>query len=391
MNRRFHFSILAVALVALAAVAFVVGRNSGTRAAGVNSALAALPASDFVVGIDAQRALNETLPALFASNPAALAKMNAGLDEFQRKTGINPRTFESIAVGGSFAPDKARGGERAVVIARGSFRADELLETAFASAKAQEPRFQKEEQLYEGRTIFLVGRAEMPRTTIEAQKKTSTATPQPEPTVVAPSNGGVVVGIGVGPGRDSNVPPLEVLEGDGKARTFRAARRDKVAVTVLDANTIAVGDLEGVRAAIDASLGRNRVDDELVRLASETPGAVVGFSGRVPQNFGGKVGNSTVEKYFASIRQFYGSFGADGADAQARITLRTETAEQANDIGQALNALKTLSAVGFAGPGGKDASVGELIRSLSVTTISNEVQLSVKVPQAFIAPMVKHF
>ncbi|HWT02442.1 MAG TPA: hypothetical protein VN256_19475 [Pyrinomonadaceae bacterium] len=386
MNRRFNFSILAVALVALAAVAFVVGHNAGTRAAGVNGALAALPASDFVIGIDAQRALNETLPALLASNPAALAKVNTELEEFQRKTGINPRTFESIAIGGSFPPDKSRGNGRAVVIARGSFRADELLETAFAAAKAKEPRFQKEEQLYEGRTIFLVGQAETPRTTVEAQKKTSTVTRQSEPAAATPPNGS---GAGIGPDQDSKAPPLEVLEGDHTVRAVRAARRDRVAVTVLDANTIAAGDLDGVRAAIDASLGRNRVDDELVRLASETPGAVVGFSGRVPQNFGGKVGDSVVEKYFASIRQFYGSLGADGMDAQARVTLRTETAEQANDIGQALNALKTLSAVGFAGPGSKNASVGDLIKSLNVTTLNNEVQISVKIPQAIVTPVVK--
>ena len=167
-----------------------------------------------------------------------------------------------------------------------------------------------------------------------------------------------------------------------------------MAVTALDSNTIAVGELAGVRAAIDASLGRNRVDEELVRLASETPGAVVGFSGRVPQNTTGKAADSFIEKYFASIRQFYGSFGADGADARALINLRTETAEQASDIGQALNAFKSLSGFGFSRSGGNQAqgeSLGDLLKGLSITTLGNEVQISIRVPQTSFAPLVKTF
>lgn len=347
MNRRFHFSLLAFALTVSAAVAFVVGHNASTRAASTNSALAALPASDFIISIDLQRALNETLPSILASNPAALAKLNAQLDEFQRKTGINPRTFESIAVGGSFSP--GRKDSRTVVIARGSFRSDELLETAFAAAKAKEANFQKAEQQYEGRTIFLVGSVRNVKGEIDAGKTLG--------------------------------------------QVLSESKGEKMAVTALDSNTIAVGELDGVRAAIDASMGRGRVDDEMVRLASETPGAVVGFSGRAPENFGGKAADNAIEKYFASIRQFYGSFSADGTDAQARVTLRTETAEQANEMGEALNALKALSAFGFSRSGGstKDESAGELIRSLNVTTIGNEVQISIKVPQSSFAPFMKSF
>jgi hypothetical protein len=353
MNRRFYFPLLAFALSLLAAVAFVVGRSTGTRAAGATSALAALPASDFVISVDAQRALNETLPAILAANPTALAKFNAELDEFQRKTGIDPRSLESIAIGGSFTPGNLHNDTRAVVIARGSFKSDEVLEGAFAAAKAKDAHLQREEQQYEGRRIFLIYST---RTSVDDV-------------------------------RDGK--PIAEVEARAKVRSHA----EKMAVTALDANTIAVGEVDGVRAAIDASLGRNRVDDELVRLASETPGAVVAFSGRVPQNAGVKVGDSEIEKYFASIRQFYGSFSADGADAQARLTLRTETAEQANDMAQAINTLKGLAAFGFAHSGGpaQEASLGDLLKSLSVTTLNNEVQLSVKIPQASFAPLVKHF
>jgi hypothetical protein len=354
MSRKFYFSLLAFALTLSAAVAFiVVGHSTGTRAASTNAALSALPASDFVISIDAQRALNETLPAVFAGNPALLAKMNANLDEFQRKTGINPHSFESIAIGGRISESRPHD-SRMVVIARGSFNADELVENAIAAAKAKGEKFQKEEQQYEGKRIVLIQATRSMKTEADANDNASTATLKVE------------------------------------------SKKDRMAIGVIDSNTLAVGEVEGVRAAVNASLGRERVDEELVRLATQTPNAVVGFSGKLPQGLSAKASSrSTIEKYFASIRQFYGSFSADGTDAETLITLRTETAELAAEISQALNTIKSLSAFGFARSGGgnaaKDASIADLLKGLSITTQGNEIQISVKIPQGSIAPLVRTF
>ncbi|MDT4897665.1 MAG: hypothetical protein QOH25_2742 [Acidobacteriota bacterium] len=353
MNRKFYVSLLAFALTLLATVAFVVGHNTGTRAASTNAALAALPASDFVIGIDAQRALNETLPSFLVNNPAQLAKLNARLEEFQRKTGINPRSFESIAIGGRFTAAR-RHDPRMVVIARGNFNADEMVDAAFAAAKAKGEKIEKEEQRYEGKRIILISSTRSLKTEDEMSKDSTAATPG------------------------------------------AASRRDKMAIAVLDNNTLAVGELESVSAAVDAGLGRNRVDDELVKLATQTPNAVVGFSGKVPQSFTDKASpNSTIEKYFASIRQFYGAFSANGTEAETSLTLRTETAEQANDIGQALNTIKSLSAFGFSRSSGGDSSkadsLADIIKSLSITIQGNEIQINLSIPQGSIAPFMRTF
>ena len=355
MSRKFYVSFLAFALTLLATVAFVVGHNTSSRAASTNAALAALPASDFVVYFDAQRALNETLPTMLASNPPLLAKMNAHLDEFQKKTGINPRSFESITIGGRVSATRPHDA-RTVVIARGSFNADELLENAFAAAKAKGEKFQKEEQLYEGRKIILI----IPTRSVKDE-------------------------VGTGENEDAHAVTHRTELG-----------RNKLALTVLDNNTIAIGELEGVRAAIDASLGRERVDDELVRLATQTPNAVVGFSGKIPQGLAGKASsNSAIEKYFASIRMFYGSFNANGTDAETLVTLRTETTEQASEIGQALNTIKSLSAFGFSQSSGGNAakadSIADVLKGLSITTNGNEVQINVKIPQGSVAPLMRTF
>ena len=353
MSRKFYFSLLAFSLTLLVTVALVVGYSTGSRAASTNAALAALPASDFVISIDAQRALSETLPAVLAGNPALLAKMNAKLEEFQRKTGINPRSFESVAIGGRISQAKPHD-SRMVVIARGSFNADALLENAFAAAKAKGEKFEREEQQYEGKRVILISPTRNVKAEVEANEKSASATL----------------------GTDS--------------------RRDKMAIGVIDSNTLAVGDLESVRAAVNASLGRERVDDELVRLATQTPNAVVGFSGKIPQNFASKVSsNSTIEKYFASIRQFYGSFSADGTNTETMFALRTETAEQASDIGQALNTIKSLSAFGFGKSSGGNAakadSIADILKGLTITTQGNEIQINVKIPQGSFAPLVRSF
>jgi hypothetical protein len=392
MSRKFYFSFLAFALTLAATVAFVVGHGTATRAASTNAALAALPASDFVVYFDVQRALNETLPTMLASNPPLLAKMNARLDEFQKKTGINPRAFESIAVGGRVSPANPRD-SRTVFIARGSFNADELLENAFATAKANGEKFQKEEQSYEGKRIILISHARGTKDEAGTSAKSTTATPQADTATTPPAP--PVTGEGFGPGKDakeSKRPALEVLEG---TPSVKVRGRDALAIAVLDNNTLAIGELESVRAAIDASLGRERVDDELVRLATQTPNAVVGFSGKIPQELSRKASpNISFEKYFASIREFYGSFNANGTDAETLVTLRTDTAEQASEIGQALNAIKSLSAlsgIASGGNGAKADSIADVLKGLSITTQGNEVQIDVKVPQGSFAPLVHTF
>jgi hypothetical protein len=358
MNRKFYFSFLAFTLTLLATVAFVIGNNTGTRAASSNAALAALPASDFVIGIDAQRALTETLPSLLAANPALLAKMNAELEKFERETGINPRSFESVAVGGRLTAGKPHD-SRTVVIARGSFNSDTLLENAFAAVRAKGEKFQKEEQQYEGKRIILISPPE--------KKKDETA-----------------------PGKNAHAAAMNV----DKDVDYRINSNNRMAIAVLDSNTLAVGDLESVRSAVDASLGRNRVDDELVRLATQTPNAVVGFSGKIPQSFAEKSSSrSTIEKYFASIRQFYGSFSANGTDAETLVAVRTETAEQASEIGQALNTLKTLGSFGFSrsssSNSAKNDSIADVLKGLSITTQGNEVQINVRIPQASLAPLMR--
>ena len=127
----------------------------------------------------------------------------------------------------------------------------------------------------------------------------------------------------------------------------------------------------------------------------QTPNAVVGFSGKVPQNFTekfGASGNNPAAKYFASIREFYGSYAVNGTDAENMLALRTENADQARDISQAINALKTLSAVGMSQSTNNSSTPQNAfvtaLNGMSVTAQDNEVRIAFKIPQASLAPFM---
>lgn len=389
MNRRFYISLLAFVLTMSATIAFVIGHNSGTRAASTNAALSALPASDFVISIDVQRALNESLPRILSGDPALLAKFNARLEEFERKTGINPRVFESVAIGGNIRLNAPMGRRDTsnVFIVSGNFKSDELIDGAFAAAK-KECQFEKTEQQYEGTTIFLIGTV---RPLNSDANKNSVHTIHPQITGR---------GVGFGPGKDSSASlpsSMEVLEGRPSVRLeVSESTPHRFAIAALGSNMIAVGTLESVRATIDASLGRNRVDDELVRLALQTPNSVVGFSGKVPQSLAEKSSahgsDNPFTKFLSGVRAFYGSFDINGSDAESVIAVRFENAEQARDISQAINSLKALAALGVtrvAGNSPRHDAFAAVLNGLSITAQDNEVRIDARIPQATLTPLIR--
>ena len=358
MNRKFYFSLLALALTLASVVALAVGSYTRTKAAPLNSAAAALPASDFVIVLDARRVLNETLPAVLAGNPATLARLNAKLNDFEKETGINPRSFESVAIGGRISSTMRD--PRMVIIARGSFNADELLNTAFTALKNR-GQLQKEEQQYEGRTIFLLS---PPRKQAKSGNTASTTTP--------------------------------ILTGEAATDVIvrTDVKVDRMAVTVLDANTLAFGNLESVRGAVNASLGRERVDDYLVQMATRDAGALVGFSGRIPQDVTQKAAassNDPFTKYFSSIREFYGSFSLTGDEVASSVALKTETAEQASELMQVISSFKSLMALGASHDSSQNKTLTDLLKGLSINAQGNEIQIDLKLAQSSLVPMTRIF
>jgi hypothetical protein len=373
-------------LLTLALVALMSGFAGSTAASASSNAASALPASDVVVTIDTQRLMAETLPTIFADKPALLAKVNGKIEQFNKETGIDLRTFESVAVGLRFTAPASKDFD-AVVVARGRFNSQEVIDAAFNAAKSKH-EFQRTEEQYEGKTIHVVSpsrRADAPQAKAKVIVNSTSADDAETSAPEAPAAG-----------NDATSPRLVAkVEGPQSSIGEVKGSSDQMAIVALDANTLAFGELKGVRAAIDASMGRGRVDDSLVQMATQNASALIGFSGRIPPSMTEKLagGKGVEAKYFASIREFYGSFGTVGTDtAEAFIAVRTENAGQATDISQALNALKLLGGFGLAQPAkGEARSIAGLLKDLSISSQDNEVQIRMNVKQKDLAPLMKDF
>jgi hypothetical protein len=354
MNRKIYLSLIAL-MLALTAIALA-GRQAEQKALAApagHALLGQLPASDFVVYIDTQRAMTDVLPQLLAERPEQRARLESHLNKFTNEFGFDPRSLDAVAVGMNLS--SSRRADDFAFLARGRFDANAAIDAMFAGAiKESKGRVEKQTLQHEGATIYVMAEA----------KRVVLSDGQPD-------------GI--------QAKPLEESLADD--RRFAAA--------ALDSNTIAFGSVKNVRATIDAGAGRNRVDDELVQLATRNANAVVGFSGKVTPALASTLrlgNNQQANDSIAAIRQVYGSFNANGSDAEASINIRTDAAEQAQKLSSTLNALKFMAKLGSAqAPEGKRKSFEAMLQDLKIEQVGNEVQINLKLAQTDLAPFAPRF
>ncbi|MBA2731959.1 MAG: hypothetical protein H0U54_03595, partial [Acidobacteria bacterium] len=260
MNIKLRSLFLTIFLTTVIGIGFVSAQTIQTATTG-NEPLAALPASDVIGFVNLRRIMTEVIPRIFANDPATLAKMTMALDEVNKKTGINILSVDRVVMGMRFYGTSFNKVEKEdvgiVIIVHGNFDPN-----AFLAALRREVKNKVAEETYGGKIIYH----------------------EPMP-----------------------APPK------------KRAERETPAVTVLDANTIAVGDLPQVRAAIDAAAGNGRVDSALVQLATRDSDALVGSAVNVPESAKQSFLASGpkeemppgIDKIINGIKQIYVSLGAN--------------------------------------------------------------------------------
>ncbi|MBA3441578.1 MAG: hypothetical protein H0T92_17095 [Pyrinomonadaceae bacterium] len=306
MNKKIYTSLLALGFMLM----LIVSSSGWTKRATAipvaapsagDDALMALPASDAVMFVDVQRLLSEVMPRILVNHPALLAKVNSQIDQLKESTGVDVRLFDHIAIGMRFTntPKKVEETTNTPRKESHSHKTDSSVSTTAANFVS-----------------VIRGRFD--------------------------SN--AVIAAGLNKAKARGQTQTQVQMHGGKTIYTDSASRGAVAVAAIDANMIAVGDMESVRAAIDASTGGGRVDAELAALARRNSSALLGFSGNVPalllQQFG--VGGDEWSSAFAAIRQVYGSMSATEKNGEMILRLRTETADQAQAITEKLAVLKQL-------------------------------------------------
>jgi hypothetical protein len=336
---------LVIVFASVLATSFALGlrpvaddRTNGTgKEAAASPVLNFVPASDALVLVDVERLLNEVLPRVFAGDPAKLAQANADLDRFKARTGIDPHSFDRVAVGMSYtypAPNVTK--VESVTIVHCSVSAVDVLAAARATAKAK-----YQEQNYRGAPLYIF--------TINEQLK--------------------LLGLG-----SVNVREL--------------------AVSPVDANTLAVGEPAQVRLAIDANKGGKRISNDLITLATRDPNAIVGFGANVSSALldNLQVGNDELARDISGIRQIYGSLGTSASDLSMLLVARTVNAQQAKNLGDTVEGLKQLGAALIARmPPEKRKLAQSALDNMKIKNDGNELQISTQVAEADIAPLMHAF
>lgn len=306
-------------------------RNAAPVPAGL---LASLPESDAVAQVKIRQLLSEAMPRLLANNSARLAEVNASIESFKTRTGLDLRMFDQVALGIRFSyPSAGVTKLQTVALANGSFSPAAMVAAGRVASNGS-----YREEKYQGRTIYIFK-------------------------------------------LDENVRVLGVFD-------FRI---DELAAAPLDANILALGDPAGVRSVIDAGRSRKRANAELIALASRDPNAIIGFGGNISQQLikNLDIGNAPIASDLATLRQVYGSVGTTEKDLELFLAARAVNADAAKSLGDTLEGLKQFGAL-FVGrlSGAKGVLAKSALANMKIVTAENELQIRTAVPQADVGPLM---
>ena len=310
-------------------------RRTPAGSAARTSLLASLPPSDAVALLNVNRVLDEAMPKLLAENPARLTEVTNELANFKAQTGLDPRSFGQVALGFRYLfPAEGVTKISTIALARGTFNAGAIVAAGRIAADGKYT-----EEKYQGRTIY--------RFSLDRQIK--------------------LLGLW-----DINVGEL--------------------AVTPLEENLIALGELDAVRAAIETNKARKFANPELVALAERDPNAIVGFGGMLTPKLMAnlRITNDGIARELTAVRQVYGTLGMTETDLEVMMAARTVDPDSAKNLGDTVEGLKQFGALFI---NRLSAVKGTLARSalnnLKITTQGNELQLRTAVAQSQVTPLIR--
>jgi hypothetical protein len=298
------------------------------------SLLASLPQSDAIAHVKVNRLLSEVMPRVFANNSAKLAELNTNIESFKTRTGLDPRSFDEIALSVRYTyPTEGVTKLVTAALAKGTFNAGAIVA---AGRLASDGKYREEK--YQGKPVYIFK-------------------------------------------LDESIRLFGII--DLKIR--------ELAASPIDANTLALGDPTSVRSVIDAGAGRNQTNAELIALASGNPTAIIGFGGNIsPQVLKNlDVSNSSLAGDLSGLRQAYGSIGANERDVEVFLGAKTVDTDAARNLGDTLEGLKQFGAL-FVGrlTGAKGVLAKSALTNLKIATQANELQIRTAVAQTDIGTLV---
>lgn len=331
------FAVALVVSLSVTPVAFAQRSRTAASARQTPSLLSSLPPSDAVALINVSRVLDEALPRLLAENPTKLADVISELTRFKTQTGLDPRSFDQIALGFSYKyPREGITKISTAALARGTFNAGAIVAAGRLAANGKYV-----EEKYQGKTIY-------------------------------------------------------VFSLDRQIRLFGLwdMKVRDLAFAALDGNTLALGDVDAVRGVINANRIRKYANPELIALASRDPNAILGFGGNISatllENL--SLSNDSVARELTAVRQVYGTLGMTSTDLELMVAARTVDTYSAKNLGDTVEGLKQFGALFI---NRLSAAKGTLARTalnnLKITTVGNELQIRTAVAQSQVSPLMRGY
>ena len=328
---------LAVIVLAILSGLLIEGRaqtRNRSNAPAAPTLMASLPQSDAVAQVKVKQLLNEAMPRILVNNPAKLSEVNASIDKFKDRTGLDARMFQQVALGVRFTyPAEGVTKAQTIALANGSFSAAAMMA---AGRVASNGKYREEK--YRDKTIYVFT-------------------------------------------LDESIRLLGVFD----------LKINELAVAPLDTNTLALGDLAGVRAAIDVPRNRRNANAELIALASRDPNAIIGFGSNMSEQLVENldIGNAPIAADLKTLRQVYGSVGTTETDLQLFLAARAVNATAAKSLGDTLEGLKQFGAL-LVGrlSGAKGVLAKSALANMKIVADANELQIRTSVAQAEVGPLL---
>ena len=314
------------------AFAATAGSNDSKSARRVQTLVNLLPASDAIVTVDVKRVFNDMLPRLLAAKPPMLADIMSKLDEMQTKTGLDLRKFDQVVIGVKMSQVPAKTDTDFVAITRGDINTGALLSLVKIGSNGK----YRQEKVGD-KTIYIVSVSDA------AAKK------------------------------PANAP---------KTQTAAKPKVEEIAITALDANTIAFGTIARVRETIAA---KSTVSPELIGLLPVERSAIFAFAGKMPADTSKMLplDNDELGKTIASIRYVSGWMDMTDAGALLRLMARTLQSDQAQNLFDTLQGLQMMGKA-FLGNSKKPEQLvlARMVEGAKIDHQNNDVTIDLQVPQS---------
>lgn len=303
--------------------------------------VALLPASDAIAIVDVNRIFTEIIPQINTLTADGGAKVSKELDEFTRDTGIDPTKVTTAVIGYKASSDNPSKGNGAAIL-QGITLDLAKIETAVKANKGTVKPIE-----YGGKQIYVV------------------STPQEKS-----SDAGKAVESATG----------VKLEED-------------MAFSQLEANRLAVGSVDGIKAVLDAKkTPANAANAKLTDLLKQTQNGLVRFAFNVPPSATQALtSQGELFQQLAAIKLVFGSLDLSKEfTATLDTKLRTGTNDEAAKLETGLNGLVGLGKMALGMQQGPEmAALVQLLDQIKISAQQTDVSLNISIPRAVFEALAK--